>query len=90
MNANVAKLRRVRKASRFLRNNFENLVHLVPPKGCELLVLTRRAHSEGDTPVLPSVLCIDDYTLGDTKAVPASRFYEVNHLSLTPHPEPYP
>jgi hypothetical protein len=88
MNANVAKLRRLKKASRFLMNNFENYRHLVPPEGCELFVLTRRAHEEGDTLVLPSVLCIDDFTLGGTKAVPASTFYEVNHLSLTPHPDP--
>ncbi len=64
--------------------------HLVPPEGCELFVLARRAHEEGDTPVLPSVLCFDHYTLGGTKAVPASIFYEANHLSLTPHLDPTP
>ena len=73
-NAKVAKLRKVRKASLFLRNNLENLVHLVPPEGCELFVLTRRAHEEGDTLVLPSVLCIDDFTLGVPRLYPLQHF----------------
>jgi hypothetical protein len=53
--------------------------YIILPDDTELLVLVRRAHENGDAPVLKSVYCIDQYTLLNTKAVmPPTSLYDVD------------